>query len=85
MSATHYTLKVSPQGQLTLPRGLREQLQVQPGSRITVKVVQGGILQVSSEPPIAQYFGKQAGAWTANGEDAADYARRLRNDMQPRL
>lgn len=85
MSITHYTLKVSPQGQLTLPRDVRERLHVRPGARLTVTVVDSGTLQVSSEPPIAQYFGKLAGAWTSDGEDAADYARRLRRDMQPPL
>lgn len=84
MSTMSYTLKISPQGQLTLPRGLRERLQVQPGSHITVAVIDGGTLQISNEPPIAKYFGTLAGAWTADGEDAAEYARKLRNDMQPR-
>lgn len=79
-----YTLKISPQGQLTLPRGLRERLRVQPGSRITVDVIDDSKLRISNEPPIAKYFGKLAGAWTSHGEDAADYARKLRNGMQPK-
>src|SRR5260221_10107711 len=69
MSNTSYTLRISPQGQLTLPRGLRERLRVQPGSHITVAVIDGGTLQISNEPPIAKYFGTLAGAWTADGED----------------
>ena len=84
MSNTSFTLKISSQGQLTLPRGLRERLHVLPGSRITVAVIDGGTLQISNEPPIAKYFGKLAGAWTSDGEDAADYARTLRNQMQLR-
>lgn len=84
MSNPSYTLKISPQGQLTLPRGLRERLHLLPGSRINVYVVEGGTLRISNEPPIAKHFGKLAGAWTSNGEDAADYSRKLRNQMQPR-
>jgi AbrB family looped-hinge helix DNA binding protein len=85
MSDTSYILKISPQGQLTLPRGLRERLHVRSGSRITVDVIDDGTLQISTEPPIAHYFGKLAGAWTSPDEDAAEYARRLRNEMQPKL
>lgn len=84
MSATSYTLKISPQGQLTLPRGLREQLHVQTGSRITVNLIDGGTLQISGEPPITKYFGQLAGVWTSNDEDAAEYTRKLRNEMQPK-
>ena len=84
MSITSYSLKISPQGQLTLPRGLREQLRMQPGSRIIVAVTDSGTLQISNTPPIAKHFGTLAGAWTADGQDAADYTRTLRNDMQPR-
>lgn len=84
MNNSTYTLKISPQGQLTLPRDLRDQLHVQPGSRIAVTVSSGGTLQISSELPIAKHFGSMAGAWTAKGQDAADYTRELRNGMQPK-
>jgi AbrB family looped-hinge helix DNA binding protein len=85
MSNQVYTLKISPQGQLTLPRDLRERLHVQPGSRVAVSVSDNGVLRVSDKPPIAAYFGTLKGAWLDEGEDATEYARKLRNDMQPRL
>jgi AbrB family looped-hinge helix DNA binding protein len=84
MNDALYTLKISSQGQLTLPRDLRERLHLQPGSRITVAVTDGG-LRISSKPPIAKHFGTMPGLWTANGQDAADYTRDLRNAMQPKL
>lgn len=84
MSDTSYTLKISSQGQLTLPRSLRERLHVRPGSRITVNVTKDDTLHISGEPPITKYFGQLAGVWTSDGEDAAEYARTLRNEMQPK-
>jgi bifunctional DNA-binding transcriptional regulator/antitoxin component of YhaV-PrlF toxin-antitoxin module len=70
MSDASYILNISPQGQLTLPRALRERLHVRPGSRITATVIDDGKLRISTEPPIASYFGKLAGAWTSDGEGA---------------
>jgi AbrB family looped-hinge helix DNA binding protein len=84
MNNSTYTLKISPQGQLTLPRDLRERLRVHPGSRIAVIVTDDGTLQISSDLPIAKHFGTMAGAWTTTGQDAADYTRELRNGMQPK-
>jgi len=85
MTNATYTLKVSPQGQLTLPRNLRERLRVQPGSRITVSVTKDGSLRLSGKLPITKHFGTLPGAWTAKGQDAAEYTRKLRNSMQPKL
>lgn len=84
MSDQSYTLKISPQGQLTLPRSLREQLRVHPGSRIAVVVTDDGSLKVSSKSPIEKHFGTMPNVWTAKGQDAAEYARELRNSMQPK-
>ncbi len=85
MKNVSYLLKLSSQGQLTLPRDLREQLQVKPGSRVTVVAAGTGTLKVSSQLPIEKYFGALRGAWTTDGQDAAEYTRRLRNAMQPKL
>ncbi len=84
MNNSTYTLKISPQGQLTLPRDLRERLHVQTGSRIAVVVTDDGSLHISSDLPIAKHFGTMAGAWTAPEQDAAEYTRELRNSMQPK-
>jgi AbrB family looped-hinge helix DNA binding protein len=84
MKRTSYTLKVSSQSQLTLPRGLREQLQLKPGSRVTVTVIDDGSMQISDKLPVEKYFGTLANLWTHNDQDAADYTRTLRDSMQPR-
>ncbi len=85
MNTSLYTLKVSPQGQLTLPRAIRERLHLQPGSRIAVTVTDDGGLLISSKPPITKHFGTLAGLWTTKKQDAAEYGRELRNSMQPKL
>jgi AbrB family looped-hinge helix DNA binding protein len=84
MKTTSYTLKVSSQSQVTLPRSLRESLRLQPGSRITINVAEDGNLQLSSKLPIEKHFGSLSNAWTSNGQDAAEYTRKLRNSMQPK-
>lgn len=83
MNDKSYTLKISPQGQLTLPRRLRERLRVRPGSRIAVVVTDDGSLHVSNKSPIEKHFGTMPNLWTTEGQDAAEYTRKLRNSMQP--
>lgn len=83
MDNVSYSLKVSSQGQLTLPRSLREKLRVRPGSRIAVVVSDDGSLRVSSKSPVEKHFGTVPGLWTEKGQDAAEYTRGLRNSMQP--
>lgn len=82
MSSIIYTLKISPQGQLTLPRVLREKLRVRPGSRVAVTVTGTQEMQISQSLPIEKHFGTFSGLWTTKGQDAADYTRNLRNAMQ---
>ncbi len=85
MKNTSYTLKVSSQSQVTLPRGLREQLRLRPGSRVTITVTDDGNLQLSDKLPIEKHFGTLPNVWTKQGQDAADYTRTLRDSMQPKL
>ncbi len=84
MKSATYTLKVSSQSQITLPKALRESLRLQPGSRITINVAEDGKLQLSEKLPIEKHFGVLSNAWTSNGQDAAEYTRKLRNSMQPK-
>jgi AbrB family looped-hinge helix DNA binding protein len=84
MKNTSYTLKVSSQSQVTLPRDLREELQLRPGSRITVTVTDDGNLKISEKLPIEKHFGALPNLWTNRGQDAAEYTRTLRDSMQPR-
>jgi AbrB family looped-hinge helix DNA binding protein len=81
---TSYTLKISSQGQLTLPRDLRERLHVRPGSRVVITAADNGELQIYDKLPIEKHFGTMANVWTTPGQDAADYTRTLRNTMQPK-
>lgn len=85
MKSTSYTLKVSSQSQVTLPKGLRDQLQLKPGSRITITITDHGNLQLSEKLPIERHFGALPSLWTSHGEDAAEYTRDLRDSMQPKL
>jgi AbrB family looped-hinge helix DNA binding protein len=85
MKNSTYTLKVSSQSQVTLPRSLRERLRLQPGSRITIKVAKDDSLQLSDKLPIEEHFGRLSNAWTSKGQDASEYSRELRNSMQPKL
>ncbi len=85
MNNISYTLKVSSQSQVTLPKGLREQLRLRPGSRVTVTVAEDGNLQLSEKLPIEKHFGTLPNAWTNHGQDAADFTRTLRDSMQPKL
>lgn len=84
MVSRTYTLKLSPQGQLTLPRQLREELGLELGSNVAVTATFDGKLAVAAKPPIAARFGNLAGAWTTASQDATDYVRELRDDMQPK-
>lgn len=84
MKNTSYTLKVSSQSQVTLPRSLREQLQLQPGSRVTVTLIENGNLQLTGKLPIEKHFGTLPNLWTTKSQDAAEYTRTLRNSMQPK-
>ena len=85
MNRPTYSLKLSPQGQLTLPQALRKKLRVQPGSRVAVSVAADGGLRLSSKFPVEKYFGTMPGVWTESGQDAAAYSRQLRDAMQPKL
>jgi AbrB family looped-hinge helix DNA binding protein len=85
MSETSYVLKLSSQSQVTLPRELRERLKLRPGSRLTVLVSDNNKLHISDMLPIKKHFGSLPGAWTNQSEDAAIYARNLRDSMQPKL
>jgi AbrB family looped-hinge helix DNA binding protein len=85
MKNTSYTLKVSPQSQVTLPRRLREQLRLQPGSRVNVTVADDGSLWLSDKLPIEKHFGALPDMWTMHGQDATEYTRKLRDSMQPKL
>ena len=54
---TTYPVKVSPQGQITLPKALRDELRVQKGkTRLYVKL-EDNKLSVNDDPPILKYYG----------------------------
>ncbi|MES2970727.1 MAG: AbrB/MazE/SpoVT family DNA-binding domain-containing protein [Patescibacteria group bacterium] len=81
MSSTQYVIKISSQGQITLPKKLREQLRVRPGSPVTVQASEDNKLQVSAKLPIEKYFGTM-GRGITGGKDAAEFVREMRNDNQ---
>ena len=79
MNTQQYLLKLSPQGQLTLPKELRLRLRLSAGSRVSVQATASGKLKVSGDLPIAKYFGTM-GHLITGGQDAAQYIRELRNE-----
>ncbi len=85
MGDVSYTLKVSSQSQVTLPKELRERLKLHPGSRLTVVVSKENELKLTGQLPIEKHFGSLSGLWTTRNQDAAEYTRKLRDSMQPEL
>ncbi len=54
---TTFPVKVSSQGQITLPSQLRKQLDVQKGSTRLYISLYKNTLSVTNQPPINQYYG----------------------------
>jgi bifunctional DNA-binding transcriptional regulator/antitoxin component of YhaV-PrlF toxin-antitoxin module len=85
MSTTQYAAKISSQGQITLPRAMRDQLAVVPGNFVTIRLVGRRELEVSDELPISQAFGSLGGSQgnsITGGQDAVAYTRQLRRGME---
>ncbi len=80
-----YTAKISPQGQITLPVSLRKQLNLETSQYVMLYIDSENKIKVSGELPIEKHFGTLKNAWTKPGQDAAEYARKLRDSMQPKL
>jgi AbrB family looped-hinge helix DNA binding protein len=78
MKTDQYILKVSSQGQLTLPRALRERLRLRQGSKVVVRVNSDGEAVVTSSMPIVEYFGRYPGI-ASGGCDAAEVVREMRD------
>ena len=76
-----YAVKISAQGQVTLPAELRRKIKVQEGSYIVLSLAKDKkTLNINEKPPITKYFGALQNAWTVDG-DAAQTVRKLRDDM----
>ncbi len=56
-SETIYPVKVSSQGQITLPKSLRQKLRVSKGQIVYVGLGNDNSLQLETEPPIMKYRG----------------------------
>lgn len=77
---TTYPVKVSPQGQITLPKALRDKLQVQKGETRLYVGLENNKLSVSNEPPILKYYGILK---PKKGEkSAADYLTEMKQQQQ---
>jgi|GEM_PF-4862715 glycogen debranching enzyme len=50
----------------------------------TVGLGASPVRPVSGKLPVGQNFGVLANTWTENGQDAAEYTRKLRDEMQPK-
>jgi AbrB family looped-hinge helix DNA binding protein len=78
-------MKMSPQGQVTIPRRMREELNLHPGSRISLRVCKDGGVEVSGKLPVEELFGTMPGAWLEPGEDASEYTRKQRDEINSKL
>lgn len=80
-----YAVKISKQGQLTLPSKLRENLELVEGSYVLLSVASDNkTIRINDPPAISKHFGKLANAWTNNKQDAVDASKATRSAMQPR-
>lgn len=76
---TVYPVKVSPQGQITLPKALRDRLRVQKGKTRLYVNLKGNELSVSGDPPIVKYRGALA---PRPGEPSAiDFVKEMREQQ----
>lgn len=57
MKDTIYKAKVSPQGQITLPKKLRQQAKLVDGQSIYISLQSPSMVSVQTEPPIAAFYG----------------------------
>lgn len=74
-----YVVKISPQGQITLPKRFKQQIGVENGQVVTIKPTGKGKMEVSGELPIEKYFGRYPGMITG-GRDAAEFIREMRDE-----
>lgn len=80
-----YAVKISKQGQLTLPAKLREDLGLTEGSYVLLALAPDKkTIRVNDPPAIAKHFGKLANAWTKDNQDAVESSKAIRKSMQPR-
>ena len=77
---TKYAVKISEQGQITLPKALRNKIGAQNGNRVILTIDDGSnAINVSKKYPIEKYFGKFGGT-IAGGEDPTSFVKNLREE-----
>lgn len=77
---TKYAVKISEQGQITLPKALRNKISAQNGNRVILTIDDGSnTINVSKKYPIENYFGK-FGSNIAGGEDPTSFVKSLREE-----
>jgi AbrB family looped-hinge helix DNA binding protein len=82
-----YSVKISEQGQITLPKSLRQQLNTGAGARVVLVVDDNtpNNIKVTNEYPIKAYFGTMGNSIT-NGTDATEFIKNMRQqDTNKRL
>lgn len=73
-----YVAKISSQGQITLPKTLRNELKILEGSNVLLRANADGELVVGGKFPIEKYFGTLGDL--TGGMDAAEYIRKMRDE-----
>ena len=76
-----YAVKISEQGQITLPKALRDRIRAKSGERVILVVDDNNISKiiVSKNYPIESYFGAFKST-ISGGMDAAGFVRKMRDE-----
>lgn len=78
---TNYAVKISEQGQITLPKDLRNRIGVTAGNRVILTVSEdSNVVAVNNKFPIESYFGK-FDKTIAGGDDPAKFIRNIRDQV----
>jgi AbrB family looped-hinge helix DNA binding protein len=72
-----FTAKISEQGQITLPKTLRQKIGVETGSRVILEVDDSLTIKVGTEYPIKSFFGT-FGSSISGHQDATEMVSSLR-------
>jgi AbrB family looped-hinge helix DNA binding protein len=83
MKTKSYPVKISSQGQITLPKELRQKLGAIKGQTVYIGMKNQSSLQVDATPPIAKFRGALAPA--PGQPSAADIVQEIREKQREKL
>ncbi|MDY7004653.1 MAG: AbrB/MazE/SpoVT family DNA-binding domain-containing protein [Cyanobacteriota bacterium] len=72
--------KLGEKYQIVIPQEVREVLNLQPGDRLEIKVVNGTVVMTPANSKASRLFGKHRQLW--QGENAVNYIREQRDSWR---